>query len=58
MNIVLLIKVHPKILPFAKSVLIHMKASSSGYVLGFDDIKVDVPDRVQRAFLSNFISDI
>lgn len=35
-----------------------MKASSSGYVLGFDDIKVDVPDRVQRAFLSNFISDI
>lgn len=35
-----------------------MKASSSGYVLGFDDIKIEVSDRFQRAFLSNFISDI
>lgn len=54
----LFIKVHPKILPFAKSLLIHMKASSSGYVLGFDDIKIDVPDKFQKAFLSNFISDV
>lgn len=35
-----------------------MKASSSGYVLRFDDSKIDVPDKFPKAFLSNFISDV